>query len=257
MSFPMSLSMPLFRLFPILFFLVFAIGVSAQTQNTIFLSEGKIEYERKLNLYAFLDKDDPRSEQQRRILPQFKTSYFDLLFTSHKTLFRPGRENPDNSRLPPQPAEDNIIFSDLDQGTMTSEKRAFEQVFLVQDSIRKIRWKITDETRTIAGFLCRRANAVIMDSVFVVAFYADEIIPSGGPESFSGLPGMILGIALPHQHITLYATKVEAIRVDEKQMPAPIKGKKMNNATLQATLEESMRNWDKKFARRFIEAMLI
>jgi GLPGLI family protein len=48
----------------------------------------------------------------------------------------------------------------------------------------------------IAGFNCRRANAMIMDSIYVVAFYTDEILTTGGPESFSGLPGMILGVAL-------------------------------------------------------------
>jgi GLPGLI family protein len=31
-----------------------------------------------------------------------------------------------------------------------------------------------------------------MDSVFIVAFYTDQIVTSGGPESFNELPGMIL-----------------------------------------------------------------
>ena len=94
-----------------------------------------------------------------------------------------------------------------------SQKTVFEQTFLVEDTLRRIKWKITDETRPIAGFNCRRANALIMDSICVVAFYTDEILTTGGPESFSGLPGMILGIALPHEHITWFATKVEDLRV--------------------------------------------
>jgi GLPGLI family protein len=235
----------------------FALYLPARAQNTIFLSEGKIEFERKINLYALLDNDNPMSEQQKKNMPQFKTSYFDLLFTHNKTLYRPGRENPDNSRLAQQPAEDNIVYCDLDDQRMVGQKKVFEQLFLVQDSIRKIKWKITDEMRTIAGFSCRRANAVIMDSIFVVAFYADEIIPSGGPESFTGLPGMILGIALPHQHITWYATKVEAIKVDEGEMPVPQKGKKVDIATLKQTLTESLKNWDRKYARRTIETTLL
>src|ERR1700733_3300010 len=185
----------------------------AQEQTTIFLTEGKIEFEKKLNLYAQMD-DNSWSDLQKKSVPQFKTTYYDLLFTHDKTLFRPGRENPDNSRLAPQPAEDNIVYCDLDNERMVSQKKVFEQLFLVDDSLRKIRWKITDETRTIAGLECRRANAVIMDSIYVVAFYTDEIISSGGPESFSGLPGMILEIALPHQHVTWTATRVQAVKVD-------------------------------------------
>ncbi len=57
----------------------------------------------------------------------------------------------------------------------------------MQDSTRKITWKITDEMREIAGFSCRRANAIMLDSIYVVAFYTDQIPVSGGPESFSGL----------------------------------------------------------------------
>ena len=46
-------------------------------------------------------------------------------------------------------------------------------------------------------FLCRKALTKICDSVVVVAFYTNEIIPSGGPESFGGLPGMILEFGHP------------------------------------------------------------
>jgi GLPGLI family protein len=190
-------------------------------------------------------------------MPRFKTTYYDLLFTHNKTLYRPGRENPDNNRLQPQPAEDNVIFSDLDSARMVAQKKVFEQLFLVEDSVRKIRWKITDETRTIAGLECRRANAVIMDSIYVVAFYTDEIISSGGPESFSGLPGMILEIALPHQHVTWTATRVQAVRVDEKELTIPKKGKKVSNSALKKDLTESMKEWSPKYVRLYIEAALL
>ncbi len=140
---------------------------------------------------------------------------------------------------------------------MVAQKKVFEQIFLVEDSVRKIRWKITDETRIIAGMECRRANAVIMDSIYVVAFYTDEIISSGGPESFSGLPGMILEIALPHQHVTWIATRIQAVKVEENQLTIPQKGKKVDNSTLKETLTESLKNWDRKYARHFIEATLL
>jgi GLPGLI family protein len=47
-----------------------------------------------------------------------------------------------------------------------------------------------------------------MDSIYVVAFYSDQIVVRGGPESFWGLPGMIMGVVLPHEYTTWYATKV-------------------------------------------------
>ncbi|MDP4149300.1 MAG: GLPGLI family protein [Bacteroidota bacterium] len=229
----------------------------ANAQNAVFLSEGRIEFERKVNLYAQMDHNDSWSDLQKKTMPQFKTTWFDLYFNSDKTLFKPGRENPDNNKLWEQPAEENVVFSDLGGEKMTSQKKIFESLFLVQDSTRRINWKITDENRTIAGFACRRANAIIMDSIYVVAFYTDEILTSGGPESFSGLPGMILGVALPHQHITWFATKVQAVRVNPTDLTAPVKGKKVDPHALRQTLKESMKDFDKNFLQRNMEAALL
>jgi GLPGLI family protein len=239
------------------FLLFFAGYLPARAQNTIFLSEGKIEFERKINLYALLENDNSWSELERKTMPQFKTSYFDLVFAKNRSIYKPGRENPDNNKLWQQAAEENVVYSDLDNEKMISQKKVFEQLFLVQDSTRKIKWKITDENRTIAGFACRRANAIIMDSIYVVAFYTDEILTPAGPESFGGLPGMILGIALPHQHLTWFATKVQAVKVDDSEIAPPLKGKKVNTPGLQQTLQESLKDWDKKYARRYLEFTLI
>ena len=48
------------------------------------------------------------------------------------------------------------------------------------------------------------------DSLYIVVFFSEEIICRGGPESFSGLPGMILGVAIPQMHITWFAKRVSA-----------------------------------------------
>ena len=50
-------------------------------QNTIFLTEGKIEFEKKLNLYSQLDENSTWSELEKKMMPKFKTTYFDLVFT--------------------------------------------------------------------------------------------------------------------------------------------------------------------------------
>src|SRR6185437_10397918 len=102
-----------------------------------------------------------------------------------------------------------------------SQKTIFDQPFLVKDSLRKIKWKITDENREIAGYNCRRANGLMMDSIYVVAFYTDKIPVSGGPESFSGLPGMILEVALPHENVIWRATKVTEAEIPQGAITPP------------------------------------
>ncbi|MEP6466123.1 MAG: GLPGLI family protein [Parafilimonas sp.] len=233
------------RLFYIIIACFFLIKTVA-AQNTIFVNEGRIEYEKKIDLWAQIDEspeDESWKELDKKQVPQFKLSYSNLFFNNNKTLFEPGRENTDNNRLWQEPAEDNTVFINLTDSLSIAQKNVYEQTFLLRDSTRKIKWKITDETRNIAGFDCRRANAIIMDSIYVVAFYTDEITTTGGPESFNGLPGMILGLALPHEHITWFATKVYSDDVTDAQLSPPTKGKKTNSKALLITLQDLMKDW--------------
>ncbi|MEP6746379.1 MAG: GLPGLI family protein [Bacteroidota bacterium] len=247
------------KAFKIIFLFCFAItSVKLHAQNNIFLTEGKIEFEKKLNLYSQLDEQDEAwTDLMKKSRPKFKVSYFDLLFSKNKTIYQPGRENPDNLKLFDwNIAQENVVYAELDSSKSVSQKKVFEEVFLFEDSTRRIEWKITDETRMIAGFQCRRANAIIMDTVYVVAFYTDDILAPGGPESFNGLPGMILGVSLPHQHVSWFATKVAAVPVTASQLKAPAKGKKVTTKTVQEVLKDKLKYWGKE-KQQNLEALML
>lgn len=249
-------------LYGTILFLTFVFrGYGLKAQHAIFLQKGRIEFERKVSMWAQIDEmndeDDWKNLMKKRY-PQFKSTFFNLDFNGDKTLYQPGRENPANNKMwGDEPGETNIVFNDLAQELTVSQKTVFEEKFLVKDSIRNIHWKITDETRNIAGFECRRANAIIMDSIYVVAFYTDAITTTGGPESFTGLPGMILGVALPHEHLTLFATKIYTEDISPASLVPPAKGKKVNNAELLQTLRQDMPTWDKKWAEHHIRTVMI
>jgi GLPGLI family protein len=247
-----------------MFLVVLACFNELRAQSSPFLKAGKIEYERKLNVYDMMkdwgDEDDGWNELMKKAVSKFRINYYNLSFNEEKTLFQPGRDNPDNDKAmmgwTSSNVEDVTIYSDLSTGLLTSRKSIFGKNYLIQDSIRKIRWKITDETRTIAGFNCRRANAMIMDSVYVVAFYTDEILAPGGPESFTGLPGMILGLALPHEHVTWFATKVEISAPAPSEMTPPTKGKKVTYAVLKDEMTDFVKDSRKRGQRILRQAML-
>jgi len=221
--------------------MTFAWSAGAQQQ---FISEGKIEYERKTNQHAFLDENNMWDEMAKKDLPKFVTYYQDLYFKGNRTLYRVGRE-PDQvqrkswSVLDP----DEVIASNLDSGSAISQKSFFMDTYLISDSIRRIDWKISPEIRKIAGFDCRKATGKVLDSIVVIAFYTDEIVTSGGPESFAGLPGMILGIAIPRMHTTWYATKLELVPVKESELTAPKKGKKYKGPEFRHDLHDLLKNW--------------
>ena len=172
----------------------------------------------------------------------------------NKSVYKPGKETEDEkSGFFESPAAANTVYKDLLQQTSISQKQIFESQFLIIDSIRSLKWKILPETRTIAGFDCHKAVSRICDSVVVVAFYTDEIIPSTGPESFSGLPGMILELAIPRLYTTWTATKVELLDIaDEKRITPPAKGKKANEKELAQQIKDGIKNWGDKWYHRSV-----
>lgn len=239
-------------------FIIVILALSSQmllAQNVRFVTQGTIEYEKKVNILALMtervkkNKDDSWGqkilEDYKKNKPQFKLLKSTLTFSKGKTLFTPVPEEVlENTWYDFETAkQNNTILTNTLDGTSITQKKIFEETYLVKDSTRKINWKLTDEIRNIAGYDCRRANAVIMDSIYVVAFYTDEIAVSGGPESFSGLPGMILGLALPKEHITWFATSVTDQPVTDAQIKEPTKGKPTDNKKLAIILKDALKDW--------------
>jgi GLPGLI family protein len=232
-------------------FLFCAQSLSAQTK---FISKGKIEFERRTNVWA--DLKGSLAEQIKKVTPQYQSYFFNYEFDGNKSIYQPGRESDAKPGFFGSPATDNEVYSDFSTGKTIAHKNVFEKSFLIEDSLRHATWKITNDFREIAGFNCRRATTIIMDSVFVVAFYTDEITIPGGPESFNGLPGMILGLVINRLHTTWYATKVEVNGVNEKDIVPPQKGKVTTNAELMETLKKSLSDWG-DYANRNIWAIMI
>ena len=234
----------------ILFAFIIVVVCQAQVYSQqLFITQGKIEFEKRVNLHKMLDaawgSDDGSKtwlEEYKKVIPSHKSTFFDLYFNEDKTLYKPGREEPNFVRIPDWLliGNENIVFSDLKKDETVTQKSIYEANYLILDSLRNVTWKITSDLRNIAGFECRKAVGVIMDSVYVIAFYTDEIVTRGGPESFNKLPGMILGIAVPRLNTTWFATKLELVPVTPEQLVAPKKGKKTDNKSLQKILKENL-----------------
>jgi len=242
-------------------------------QHTRFVTQGTIEYEKRVNAYTLIkeqiklwDSDGMDAmyatafESYQKNNPQFKTAKSTLVFSNNVTAFLPQTDAvvASNSWFSSliQFQQNNSILTNLQTGISKTQKKVYEETYMVTDSTRKINWKITDEFRDIAGYNCRRANALVMDSVYVVAFYTDEIAVSGGPESFGGLPGMILGLALPHEHVTWFATSVTDAPVGEDKLKIPTKGKPVNNKQLYDILKSALKDWGKSAYQTFKWTML-
>jgi len=247
----------------ILLLIPFATHLLAQPA---FVTKGKIEFEKRENLYknmASMDDDNDQGEDEftaaiKKSLPQFSSTYFDLYFDDSHTLYKPGREASD-VKIPEwvqSPANGNVVYNDMTKQQLTLQKTFYGTTMLLQDTVRHIEWRITNDLRTIAGFECRKAVGRIMDSVYVIAFYTDQIVTPGGPESFSGLPGMILGVAIPRINTTWFATKLEVTPIATADLAPPAKGKKLTADEFQKKLKDAMKDWGKYGKRKLLQVLI-
>ncbi len=236
--------------------LIIAFLVLSFCANAQLVFSGKIEFERKKNIHNLM-KGEEWFERVKANVPKNVVHYFDLYFDTGTSVYKPGREtdNP-KSWYTDQPGSDNQVLCNFKTKKFKSRKNIYEQTFMVEDTFKKIVWKSKDEIRTIAGHQCRKAVGVICDSVYVVAFYAEDIPLPGGPECFGNLPGMILEIAIPRLHTTWTATKIETVNPDVKDLKINEKGKKIDTKSLVQTLKESFSDWGKYADRNITWSIL-
>ena len=234
--------------------LISILFVSQSIMAQQFISTGKLTFERKVaqvslmeNLYENGGDDNIWLTEMKKVYPRIVTDYYTLAFNNNSTLFKVDKENADNKYMLTglKPSDQNFVFQDFNQGVTTMSKGLFENEYLVKDSIRQFQWKITGEVRDIAGFECKKALTKINDSVVVVAFYTDQILVKGGPENFNGLPGMILGLAVPRLSLTLFATKLE-LMAPALSINLPAKPKFVKHSQISQDVEKGLKNWGKE-----------
>lgn len=231
-------------------------AVQAQTK---YISSGKVYYERRINQLRVIEEEEENSwtAEMKKIYPRFVNDNFVLAFNNERSVFRLEKENLQNKYLwGTKPSEDEVTVQHLTQNRVAVQREVFEQTYLITDSSRNLEWVITGETREIAGYECRKAVTRICDSVYVVAFYTDDILVSSGPESFGGLPGMILGLAIPRMYATWFATKVEIGNPTTAELNPKQKGKKVSWAQLNTELGKALKDWGKYGAKNIWKASL-
>ncbi len=71
--------------------------------------------------------------------------------------------------------------------------------FSIRDHIPEYQWKLTDETKTIAGYSCKKATSSTTKmgrKQNLTAWFCEDIPIDDGPGDFNGLPGLILEVEI-------------------------------------------------------------
>jgi GLPGLI family protein len=227
----------------ILFLMILIITI-AKVNAQQFIDKATVEYEVKTSIKKTLSNDS-WADMLKESMSEFKTAYYTYTFADNKSLYKFNRWDV-TTKVPTwfkEGDEENSWHFDFSTSKINMKKQIEGTDFIINDSIPAIEWKLTNENREIAGFNCRKAVGKIMDSVYVFAFYTDEITISGGPCSLNGLPGLILGLSIPRLYTSYIATKVIVTNVATADIK-PVTAKKMysyNN--LKSLIEEKTKEW--------------
>ncbi len=201
------------------------------------ITSGKITFERKTNLLKRFK--DPNMQRWLGDNNKTKIDKFDLYFNDSMSLFvSPDMFAKDELSWA---TNKNTVYQNLNQKSRLSILNVWGENLYIQDSTVKRTWKITDSKRTIGKYECRKAIWEVNDSVRIYAWYSDEIVPSIGPETFTGLPGAILGVATEDGGVIYFAKTVEVMTPDFNALAPKIgKNKPVTEAELRAKLEKQM-----------------
>ena len=215
-----------------------------QAKAQLFIDKAVIEFEVKTNVKKTMGSGQ-WADMLKENMPQFKTGYYQYSFSGNKSIYKFNRwdEGPKVPEFMRRDDEQQIYFFDYNTNKTYQQKAIVGSNFFLEDSISKIDWRLTNESRVIAGFNCRKAIGKIMDSVYVFAFYTDEILIPGGPCTINGLPGMILGVTIPRMYISFIATKLTISNVIEDEIK-PVTAKKFSSkAALKTLITERSKEW--------------
>lgn len=102
-----------------------------------------------------------------------------------------------------------IIFKDYTNSIIryeTSRKNRYliTENTSIKDSIPTFKWILSDDTLTVAGYLCKKAiteRILFGRKQNITAWYSEEIPFNDGPSDFNGLPGLILQIEIDDNNV--------------------------------------------------------
>ncbi len=238
-------------------FLVLSILSSAQE------IKGKAFYKSQQNMDITLDSTMAPEEIamiQKMIQEQTRNDY--VLTFDHTQSFFKQKEKLDNSdpnasiQIMMVTPGGNELYKNIQENNFTSQRELFGKLFLVQDTLPHIDWKLTGETKKIGQYTCYKATytrmsrgGFKMDSengesliqpkeIVTTAWYNPQIPISDGPEMYYGLPGLILEVTDGDR--VLICTKIILNPEEEWSITQPKNGKKVTSAEYEKLMEKKL-----------------
>ena len=239
--------------------------------------EGKVVYERtvKMNSNISINSNDIPPEvleQMKARLAQPRVDQYELLFTSEHSLYQylpsaadDGGGGFGGGMLQMRMGQNDISYTHFEKGLKVDQREVMEKNYVVTDSIRKLKWKLSEETKPILNFTARKATSTTIsqrprmtmengemkremqaDTVSVVAWYTTEVPVSAGPNYAGQLPGLILEVDVNNGQNVIKAIEFSP-KVAVNKIKEPTDGKKLTPAEFEKEREKMMKEMQERF----------
>lgn len=243
--------------------IAFATAAAAQ------IKQGRVVYERTMQLTP------PRIQSPDGNvpdLPRSRTDNFELLFANNQSLWQSVPDANEeantvsgNGNFFRFGGTDDIAYYNFETGRQVNQQEIATRSFVIEDSIRKLNWKLSNETKTILGHTAHKATAQsygtrmqmvmengemkrqqVADTSNVTAWFTTDIPVPVGPQNFQGqLPGLILEVSANNGRMVFKAVEISD-KVNTKNIKEPKDGKKVTAAEFakerEKIFEEMRRN---------------
>lgn len=197
------------------------------------ISKGHIRYNRKTDYISIVSKLPYMTQEDidRMELTMGKWNRdgenYDLYFENQKTLYTRVKDDTGGRSWGDR---EFTLMRDYRSFTQEDVIETLGKVYHLEEDLTKTKWKILNEIKEVAGYICMKAETTNEEKGQVIhAWFTDAIPFSGGPEGYGGLPGMIMEININEADAVITATEVN-LEAAELKIPYPkkIKGKKIS-----------------------------
>ncbi len=120
-------------------------------------------------------------------------------------------------------------------------------VFVKEQPVKMLEWTVHDETKPIAGKVCRRATAEEQGGATIEAWFCDEIPVPFGPNRFFGAPGLIMEVTVGAQYYR--AMRVEYLPSDNFKIQLPEVKNTISRKEYHDRISETIQNLIKQAER--------
>ncbi|GAB3978435.1 GLPGLI family protein [Spirosoma terrae] len=214
---------------------------AAMAQKT----EGIVTYERKtywtklIARLTFLSQEQKdRAAQTWKNDDEYKEK-MKLAFNANESLYAYPTDEPTDGGYSWRNS-DLFLYRNFEKDKKTDIIEMLGKTYIVEDSLHTPSWKIGNQIKDIAGYICMKAETEDpIKKQKITAWFAQDIPVPAGPERYNGLPGLILELNINDGDVIIEATNVtfKSLTPDDLKLPKT-KGKKINDAAYDALIKQ-------------------